>query len=165
MDARFQITTSKRSPELMQLFAVLIPKVQECQGQLRVHQVGDVMRSLEALTKNDEVTQLIAAVSSKVRTDVTGYYPPTGLGMPLQSEHGAPSWEETAAMHDLIAKLGPPPGLTVGTADETDEKWLAYVQSSSSAFAVPDHLRDYLHNNPDSARPFPDHFSFPMQNQ
>jgi hypothetical protein len=90
-----------QSPELMQLFAAMTPKVEECQGQLRVYQVGDVMRSLSTFNTNVEVQQLMAALSSKVR-DSNSY-----LGSAFPS--GMNPWEDLAAMREVMTAIGPPP--------------------------------------------------------
>ena len=61
------------SDEVTQLFAALIPKVEECPEQLPFGEVVDLLRSLGSLPRSNEVRQLIAALRSKVQ-DGRGTY-------------------------------------------------------------------------------------------
>ena len=101
------------SDEVMQLFAALIPKVEECPDQLPFSEVAEVLRSLGSLPRSNEVRQLIAALRSKVQDSSRDYppvnhpvnHPPDGVDQRLQSciMH---SWEDIANMQQHRAASG-----------------------------------------------------------
>jgi hypothetical protein len=89
----------RAAPALRQLLAVLVPKVEECWGYLTVEQLGIGMQILEAFGDCEEVRQLTAALTAKVRS-TRGANNYGGLALT-----GMQSWEQSGVMQNLMKAL------------------------------------------------------------